>query len=460
MLTSTVFIYIKSIGPAVKRTVRKFVGGSDPSLFFRGAIMEIFIWDKCCDIDKRRWDCKEMGTPFTCTQEEDELLVRMYLRIGTSLAAMEIEYKKQLKNPVSWQSKLWGEYLPRIEADRVTEILKEELDLRQEIRTSINTYYINSSGVDPIKHEGYNITDYLGKSTPDPEEVYTPGTQAVIDKFYWKDNGKYVLMDEDQTTVRTDLVNQVKQILNFDKSKLVEKSLHSNPDNGTKKNVKDVQMWGMEDAFKLISKASSEAEGWMKSTKAMFVGNGSLVQVTTQQRNPDGSYAVAEALTYVPGVTWYDHPEGYRFLAPVPDTYKDLRKLSLEESFDAVAMMDALDRSGKLDPSRPNMAMTRGELLANYLNNHARVVVLKNDPDFAKPDPELMGAAKQILEQSSEEVRVIAADVLSEKRKDKYDFNFPEELMQRIKDYIDGKYPPKEENNDSTAEKPENDEIL
>ena len=26
------------------------------------------------------------------------------------------------------------------------------------------------------------------------------------------------------------------------------------------------------------------------------------MQVTTQQKNPDGSYAVAEALTYVPGV--------------------------------------------------------------------------------------------------------------------------------------------------------------
>jgi len=27
-----------------------------------------------------------------------------------------------------------------------------------------------------------------------------------------------------------------------------------------------------------------------------------VVQVTTQQKNPDGSYAIAEALTYVPGV--------------------------------------------------------------------------------------------------------------------------------------------------------------
>ena len=82
----------------------------------------------------------------------------------------------------------------------------------------------------------------------------------------------------------------------------MEKSLHNTDSNGAKKNVKDIQFWGDGDAFKLISKASSEAEGWMKSTKAMQVdGIGCVVQVTTQQRNPDGSYAVAEALTFVPG---------------------------------------------------------------------------------------------------------------------------------------------------------------
>lgn len=75
---------------------------------------------------------------------------------------------------------------------------------------------------------------------------------------------------------------------------------------GTKENVSDVVFWGNGDAFKLISKASSEAEGWMKSTKAMYVGSGVLVQVTTQQRNPDGSYAAAEALTFVPGVKIYE----------------------------------------------------------------------------------------------------------------------------------------------------------
>ena len=43
----------------------------------------------------------------------------------------------------------------------------------------------------------------------------------------------------------------------------------------------------------------------MKSTKAMSVPGGSVVQVTTQQRNPDGSYALAEALCYVPGAIVY-----------------------------------------------------------------------------------------------------------------------------------------------------------
>ena len=78
------------------------------------------------------------------------------------------------------------------------------------------------------------------------------------------------------------------------------KSLHNTCANGASKNVKDIVFWGDGDIFKLISKASSELEGWMKSTKAMQVGSSVVVQVTTQQRNPDGSYVVAEALTTVP----------------------------------------------------------------------------------------------------------------------------------------------------------------
>jgi len=82
----------------------------------------------------------------------------------------------------------------------------------------------------------------------------------------------------------------------------VTKSLHNTDINGARKNVRDIKVFGDGDMFQLLSKASSEAEGWMKSTKAMQVAGGCVVQVTTQQRNPDGSYAIAEALTFVPGV--------------------------------------------------------------------------------------------------------------------------------------------------------------
>jgi len=78
-----------------------------------------------------------------------------------------------------------------------------------------------------------------------------------------------------------------------------KKSLGNTCASGATKNVKDIVFWGDGDTFRLISKASSDNEGWMKSTKAMQVGNSVIVQVTTQQRNPDGSYAVAEALTTV-----------------------------------------------------------------------------------------------------------------------------------------------------------------
>jgi hypothetical protein len=87
----------------------------------------------------------------------------------------------------------------------------------------------------------------------------------------------------------------------------MEKSLHNTCANGASKNVKDIVFWGNGDTFKLISKASSEAEGWMKSTKAMQAGTSTVVQVTTQQRNPDGTYSIAEDLTTVPNS--YIHEE-------------------------------------------------------------------------------------------------------------------------------------------------------
>lgn len=81
-----------------------------------------------------------------------------------------------------------------------------------------------------------------------------------------------------------------------------EKTLHNSDVSGARENVKDIKVVGNGDMFQLLCKASSKEEGWMKSTKACDVRHGCIVQVTTQQRNLNGSYSLAEALTYVPGV--------------------------------------------------------------------------------------------------------------------------------------------------------------
>jgi hypothetical protein len=112
------------------------------------------------------------------------------------------------------------------------------------------------------------------------------------------------------------------------------KSLHNTTANGARKNVKDIKFWGNGDTFMLISKASSETEGWMKSTKAMPAGNSVVIQVTTQQRGAgrtrflsarelterygeekkptyeqtvEFDYNVAEALTTVPNAIIVEH---------------------------------------------------------------------------------------------------------------------------------------------------------
>jgi len=46
----------------------------------------------------------------------------------------------------------------------------------------------------------------------------------------------------------------------------------------------------------------------------MDVGNGCIVQVTTQQRNPDGSWVIAESIVFVPDVTIKEDEDGYHFL--------------------------------------------------------------------------------------------------------------------------------------------------
>ena len=79
---------------------------------------------------------------------------------------------------------------------------------------------------------------------------------------------------------------------------MTDKTLHNSTVSGAHDNVSDLKVFGDGDTFKLICKASSAEEGWMKSTKAMEIeGVGCVVQVTTQQGDN-----VAEAVTFVPNV--------------------------------------------------------------------------------------------------------------------------------------------------------------
>ena len=63
---------------------------------------------------------------------------------------------------------------------------------------------------------------------------------------------------------------------------------------------KKPKIFGNPDNFQLLFKAQGDT--FTKSTKAMQVTDGCVLQVTTERRNPDNSWSVAEALTFVPGV--------------------------------------------------------------------------------------------------------------------------------------------------------------
>ncbi|NEQ46528.1 MAG: hypothetical protein F6K00_24495 [Leptolyngbya sp. SIOISBB] len=65
----------------------------------------------------------------------------------------------------------------------------------------------------------------------------------------------------------------------------------------------DVETVGNPDTFKLLFKAQGISQGsfFKKSTKAMRVPGGCIIQVTNERQNPDGSWNVAEALTFIPG---------------------------------------------------------------------------------------------------------------------------------------------------------------
>lgn len=73
------------------------------------------------------------------------------------------------------------------------------------------------------------------------------------------------------------------------------RSLHNSPSNPATKNVPDIQKYGLPDNWMLVCKASSQKEGWMRSTKAMNLAGGCLIQVSTYDNGQ-----IAEAITFVP----------------------------------------------------------------------------------------------------------------------------------------------------------------
>jgi len=154
-------------------------------------------------------------------------------------------------------------------------------------------------------------------------------SKAYLDKHQPQAGGYYVIYDDGYESYSpagpfesgyTRIENEPQQdrLIGVDyavgQRNITEKTLHNSDVSGAHKNVPDLKVVGNGDYFQLLFKASSQAEGWMKSTKAMEVPCGCIVQVTTQQRNPDGSYAVAEAVTYVPGAAIVGDKNGGRRL--------------------------------------------------------------------------------------------------------------------------------------------------
>ncbi len=83
-------------------------------------------------------------------------------------------------------------------------------------------------------------------------------------------------------------------ILELTSSRVVEKTA----DLGDK-----VETVGSPDRFELLFKAQGISKGrfFIKSTKAMSVPGGCVIQVTSEIQNYDKSWSIAESLTFVPG---------------------------------------------------------------------------------------------------------------------------------------------------------------
>lgn len=87
-----------------------------------------------------------------------------------------------------------------------------------------------------------------------------------------------------------------------EKSQSEERSMTVTSSKDLKEKVSDVEIFGDPDTWRLLCKAGSQSQGWFKSTKAMEVPGGIVVQTCTQQ-----GVQVSEALVFIPGVELTDN---------------------------------------------------------------------------------------------------------------------------------------------------------
>lgn len=81
-----------------------------------------------------------------------------------------------------------------------------------------------------------------------------------------------------------------------------DRKLDSHDMRSAHRNVSDLVVTNNPGEWVVVCKASSENQGFMKSTKRMALEAGWLYQVSTMQKNIDGTWSIAEALTFVPYV--------------------------------------------------------------------------------------------------------------------------------------------------------------
>lgn len=112
-------------------------------------------------------------------------------------------------------------------------------------------------------------------------------------------------------------------------------------------NTPDIKTFGDSNTFKVICKASSDSQQWMKSTKAMEIeGLGCIVQVSTQQGNQ-----VAEAATFVFGAKIQEETDnngnviGRKLISSLEDHYKRFNEIAIQAQLEAnEAILEKLNK--------------------------------------------------------------------------------------------------------------------